>query len=75
MITHQVFVLPSDNVSYMIWSNTNRISANTLYHLSYHSETVHIPLSLPKVSTLQLPSLAYPQNILLLVNAPPIGTT
>ena len=41
-----------------------------LISLSYHSETVHIPLSLPKISALQLPPLAYPQNTLLLVNAP-----
>ena len=39
--------------------------------LSYHSQTTNIPLSLPEVSTLQLPPLAGPRFILLLVNVPP----
>ena len=48
-----VFLLPSDNVSYMIWSDINRISSSTpLYSLSYHSEVAHVPLSLPQVSTI-----------------------
>ena len=53
----------------MLWSDINRISCIPVF--SHHSETAHIPLSLPEVSTLQVPPLAYPRNTLFLVNAPP----
>ena len=67
-----LFILPSDNVSYMIWSNINQISYSTpVFSLPYPSETAHIPLSLPEVSILQLLPLAYPRNTLLFDNAPP----
>ena len=66
--------LPSDNGSHMIWSDINRISLSTpVFSLLsfYQSEVAHIPLSLPEVSTLQLPPLADLRNTQLLVNSPP----